>query len=126
VTPIAVPEKPSLLARVRHVLGDDRGSVSAEFAMTLPAVGATIVLCIGAITLSAHQLTLTAAAHQLARLEARGESLDGSQLASLGDSITVRRTITGDALCVHLHAKPGQGPLAVIPLSARGCALMSS
>lgn len=126
MTKHTVSSRQSWLATVRQVLRDDRGSVSAEFAMTLPAVGATIVLCIGAITLSAHQLSLTAAAHQLARLEARGESSHDSQLAAIGSSVSVKRTINGDALCVHLQARPGQGPLAVIPLSARGCALMSS
>ena len=111
--------------RVREILRDDRGSVSAEFVMTLPAIGATIVLCVAAVALSAHHLNLTAAAHQVARLEARGEPVNENWLTALGDSVVVTRTMIGDTLCVELRSRPGAGPLSGISIAARGCALTS-
>jgi len=126
VTSNAVRAKPSLRARVRHVLRDDRGSVSAEFAMTLPAVAATVVLCVAAVALSTQQLSLTAVAHQLVRLEARGESLQDSEFAAKVSAFAQSRTRTGDALCLTLRAKRGHGPLSAIPITARACALISA
>ena len=51
---------------------DERGSVTAEFAVALPAMLLVLLLAIGAIALATQRLSLSSAAAQMARLEARG------------------------------------------------------
>lgn len=101
----------------------DRGAVSAEFAVLLPAVLVVLALVIGGILLATQRLTLTAAAAELARLEARGdEALAAVRLARLPAGTSVSRSRDGEVLCVTLGAAPGHGLLAVVRLTARGCA----
>lgn len=102
--------------------------MSAEFAVTLPVVAAVIALSVGAVALATHQLRLTAAAADLARLEARGEDNSGetSVTASLGYPVTIQRERLADMHCVTLRANPGKGLLSMVVLNARGCALQAS
>ena len=51
-------------------LRDERGAVTAEFAIVLPVVVAILGLVIGAITLAAHRMTLVSLSAELARFEA--------------------------------------------------------
>lgn len=109
-------------ARVVAVLRDTRGSVTAEFAVTLPAVVAIVALCIGGISLATYQLRLTSAVATIARAEARGENVsDTAAILPPGSSVT-RRTVAG-MLCVELTARPGVGVLEVIRLRSEACAL---
>jgi hypothetical protein len=48
--------------------------VTAEFAVALPAVLLVLLLAIGAVMLSAQRLSLSSAAAQMARHEARGDA----------------------------------------------------
>ena len=110
------------LARVVAVLRDTRGRVTAEYAITLPAVVAIVALCIGGISLATYQLRLTSAAATIARAEARGENAsDTAAVLPPGSSVT-RRSIAG-MLCVELTARPGVGVLEVIRLRSEACAL---
>ena len=109
--------------RIVHTLRDDRGGVSAEFAVTLPVVGAVLVLCVAAVTLAAQQVQLAAVAANVARAEARGDSVSGAHSAALGFPFTVKRESVGDALCVTLVARPAQGLLAAVAIQSRACAL---
>ena len=59
---------------IRRGLGDDRGSVVAEFAVALPAVALVLLLGAGALGACAQQVRLQDAAADAARLVARGES----------------------------------------------------
>jgi Flp pilus assembly protein TadG len=57
----------------RRGLGDDRGSVVAEFAIALPAVALVLLLGAGSLGACARQVRLQDAAADAARLVARGE-----------------------------------------------------
>lgn len=104
------------------MLRDQRGSVTAEYAVTLPVVASMLVLSVGVIGLAAHQLRLSAAAADLARAEARGENATTN---TLGYPVTVYREEIGQAHCVTLTASPAKGALSVVNISARSCALRS-
>ena len=59
---------------IRRGLGDDRGSVVAEFAIALPAVALVLLLGAGTLGACARQVRLQDAAADAARLVARGET----------------------------------------------------
>ncbi len=102
--------------------GDERGSVTAEFAVVLPAVVLVLVLCISALGATGRQVRLEQAAAQAARLAARGESDARVRAVAAGVagpvSVTVRAD--GDLICVRLTADAAP-PLPA--LRARSCAL---
>lgn len=101
----------------------DRGAVTAEFVVVLPAVLLVFTLVIGAVVLSTQQLTLTSAAGDLARLEARGDAAAAADRRGRLPMTTsaVRRT-HGSLVCVELSAHPGPGVLAALEIRATGCA----
>ncbi|WP_414685566.1 TadE family type IV pilus minor pilin [Microbacterium sp. LMI1x-1-1.1] len=103
---------------------DERGSVAAEFAVTVPAVVLVIVLAVSALSVGARQVRLEHAAAQAARYAAREEPAErvraaASALAS-GAAVTIRRE--GDLVCADLSAAPGV-PLPLPDLRASSCAL---
>lgn len=108
---------------IRRGLGDDRGSVVAEFAVALPAVALVLLLGAGALGACARQVRLQDAAADAARLVARGEP-DARAAAAVtgavpGGSAAVGRR--GDLVCVTASASAVGGiPLT---LSATSCAL---
>lgn len=107
------------------LLRSDRGTVTAEFAVVLPAILAVLGLAVGAILLSAHRVVLTAAAAEVSRLEARGDtSAAGARLAGL-DGVAVSRVRDGPLQCITLTSNPSGGVLAFVEVSARGCAATS-
>ncbi|WP_417561850.1 TadE family type IV pilus minor pilin [Microbacterium sp.] len=103
---------------------DDRGSVTAEFAVVLPAV--VLVLALGAATLGvcARQVRLQDAAADAARLVARGEPDARAQsvLASAVDGARAAIATRDDLVCVTATAPAGL-PVPVPTLRARSCAL---
>lgn len=99
----------------------DRGSVTAEFAIALPA--AVLVLALGAAILAAcgHQVRLQDAAADAARLAGRGETDRGMALvADVGGTASVSRE--NELVCVTATASAG-APLVGVMLRARSCAL---
>jgi Flp pilus assembly protein TadG len=107
----------------RRGLGDDRGSVVAEFAVALPAVVLVLVLGAGALSSGARHVRLQDAAADAARLVARGESHGRATAAvtgSLSDAL-VEVAREGDLVCVTASA-PAIGAVPVT-LSATSCAL---
>ena len=99
----------------------DRGSVTAEFAIALPA--AVLVLAFGAVILAAcgHQVRLQDAAADAARLAGRGETERGTALvADAGGTASVSRE--DELVCVTATAWAG-APLIGVVLRARSCAL---
>jgi len=103
---------------------DDRGSVTAEFAVVLPAV--VLVLVLGASLLGAcgRQVRLQDAAADAARLVARGESVSRAS-ATVGDAVAGARAAVshrGDLVCVRASASAGV-PLVPLALHADSCAL---
>ena len=110
----------------REFLRDERGSVTAEFAVVLPAVVAVLGLVIGGVWLAAHRIALVSIAAELCRAEARGERGAAEQhLARLPAGTTVSRENHEGVLCVTLRTKPAEGLLRVVTLSVESCAAVS-
>ncbi len=103
---------------------DERGSVTAEFAVVVPAVVLVIALTAGTLAAAGRQVRLEQAAAQAARLAARGESADrvGVVVAALAGEATMTIRMEGDLVCVDTSA-PAQVPLPLPPLQASSCAL---
>lgn len=66
------------------VASDDRGSVTAELAMALPAMSLVIAITLGAFALQIERMKLVDVAATAARAVARGES-QGSTLALISE-----------------------------------------
>lgn len=105
------------------LLDDERGTVTAEFAIVLPVVLVVLGLVIGGIAISAHRIALASAAAEFARLEARGHAAEAeARLAQFEPDVEVARETQGVLHCVTLSSHPGAGLLGGIGVSARACA----
>jgi len=102
--------------------GDERGSVTAEFAVVLPAVVLVLVLAVSALGATGRQVRLEQAAAQAARLAARGEpdARVRAVAAAVAGPVSVDVRADGDLVCVSLTADSAP-PLPT--LRARSCAL---
>jgi hypothetical protein len=97
----------------------DRGSVTAEFAIALPAVALVLACCLSGLQLAAQQVRLQDAAGLTARAAARG---DGTAIAGrLAPGAAVTHWSDAGLECVRLTL-PAEGVLP-ITLTAAGCAL---
>jgi len=106
---------------MRPRLGDDRGSVVAEFAVALPAIVLVLVFGVGALAAASRQVRLQDAVADAARLSARGEPEQRAHDAVAGTvsgaSVEIGRR--GDLVCVSASAPALLG----LRISADGCAL---
>jgi hypothetical protein len=103
-------------------LGEDRGSVVAEFAIALPAVALVVLLAAGALGACARQVRIQDAAADAARLAARGEPGAAPAVIATavpGASGTFEQR--GDLVCVTVSSYA----VASLPiaLTATSCAL---
>lgn len=106
---------------------DERGTVTAEFAVVMPAVLVVLGLVIGGIFIAAHRITLVSLAAEVARLEARGDADRArARLDEAQGAITVQRDRSGPLHCVTLRASPGRGILSGIGIESRACAATNS
>ncbi|WP_029146387.1 TadE family type IV pilus minor pilin [Microbacterium luticocti] len=107
---------------------DDRGSVTAEFAVALPAVVLVLALGAGVLGACGRAVRLQDATADAARLVARGEPAARAQAlvaAAVGGART-RVTPRGELVCVEASAPataPGGVPLPAPALRASSCAL---
>jgi Flp pilus assembly protein TadG len=110
---------------VSSVRNTDGGSVTAEFAIVVPAVIAVLALVVGAIALGRDALAHTTAAHQAARAIARGDDpvqVRDRVLAHLPGA-TVDMLSADDEACVTVRPPTGGGVRAWFALpAARACA----
>lgn len=105
---------------------DVRGTVTAEFAVVLPAVVAVLGLVIGGVMIAADRVGLEAAASEAARLEARGDSAAANaRIRAVGHRVKVSRIRGSQVLCLSLRAAPGEGLLGALSITGRGCAALS-
>lgn len=108
------------------LLRDERGAVTAEFAVALPAVLVVLGLVLGGIMIGAQRVVLVSAASDLARLEARGDTVASeARREELPRGTSQRRWQRGPLLCVELSAGPVRGPLSRVAVSATACAARS-
>lgn len=103
----------------------DGGSVTAEFAIVVPAVIAVFALVAGGIALGRDALAVTAAAHQAARAIARGDDLSQVRVAVLdrlpGSTVDIDDS-AGD-VCVTVRAQSASVARAWLAApAARACA----
>ncbi|WP_449278040.1 TadE/TadG family type IV pilus assembly protein [Leucobacter sp. GX24907] len=105
---------------------EERGTVTAEFAIALPAVLVVLGLVLGGIMISAQRVTLASAAADVARLEARDDQAAAeARRAQLPRGTEERTWLRGPLLCVELTASPVRGLLSSIASSATACAAHS-
>ncbi len=111
----------------RHSLvGDTSGSVTAEFAVAVPALLLVLGLVIGTVQLSAQRIALTALAGDVSRLEARGDTrLASARLSEHQGTPVISRTESGGVLCVVATGSPAFGILAPLRVAGRGCAAIA-
>lgn len=100
----------------------DRGSVTAEFAIALPAVILVLAGSLSGLQVAGQQLRLQDAAASAARAAARG---DDPAAARLAPGAAVSRWSDGDLVCVRLTAPSAAlvGTLMQLTLAASSCAL---
>lgn len=101
-------------------LRGDRGSVTAEFAVALPAVVLLVACCLSGLAVAGQQLRLTDAAALAARTLARGGDPE-ALVARLSPGAAVSRSADGDLACVTLTASASG--LLPLDLGATSCAL---
>ncbi|HWI32029.1 MAG TPA: TadE family type IV pilus minor pilin [Microbacterium sp.] len=107
------------------IRGDDEGSVSAEFAVAMPAVIVVLALGVGMLMAGAQHVRLQDAAADAARLVARGEP-ESRAAAAVADAVTGAATTIqrrGDLVCVTASTAASLGGLIPAPLTATSCAL---
>ncbi len=110
---------PKLVEQLRS----ERGGVTAEFALLLPFTVLVLALLIGALTVSAQKVGLTAAAAEVARLEARGDQSQAvAQRQRLGSGVTYRVDHEQGLRCVHLEAQRQIVFVKLFKISAKSCA----
>lgn len=94
--------------------------------MVVPAVLVVLGLVIGGIVIATNRLTLAAAAADIARLEARGDSaLANERLTAAGAGLNIERDQRGQLLCVTIRASPRSGLLGAIGITGTGCAAIT-
>jgi TadE-like protein len=105
----------------------EAGSVTAEFAVGLPAVVVVLALCLGGIQTVGQQLRLLDAAADAARLLARGDGADAARdhASRAVGVVSFTAEAEGDFRCVHLSATATFLPARAlgVPVSATSCAL---
>jgi len=104
----------------------EQGSITAEFAVALPAVVLVLALCLGCVQALGRQLLLVDGAARAARLLARGDD-PAPVLAALQVQLgpVALGSDQADGLsCVELRSPAGSGPIALLGIqaAARSCA----
>ncbi|MCP2032220.1 hypothetical protein L1277_002319 [Okibacterium sp. HSC-33S16] len=104
---------------------ESAGSVTAEFAVALPAVVVVLACCLGAVQIASHQVRLSDAAADAARTLARGDpvSVAVARVQRVAGPAELTTSRSGDFVCVELSAVAGPAVLAGIRIRASGCAL---
>lgn len=104
-------------------LRNDGGTVTAEFAITLPAVLVILAVVLGGVYLAAERVALVTLAGEVARLEARGDTeLAAARIAGERSTPAITRQNDGRVLCVTAASSSRSGPLGGITVTGRGCA----
>jgi hypothetical protein len=100
----------------------ERGTVTAEVAVAVPAVLLVLAACLGGLRIGTERLRVVDAAAQSARLASLGES-PGPPAAAVG-AVVVEQRRDGETVCVALQRDVPLLGLPV-PVAATSCALAS-
>jgi Flp pilus assembly protein TadG len=104
----------------------ERGSVTAEFAVVMPALMLCLGICIGAINIAAQQVRLIDAAAVAARLIGRGD--DAATVITASGAREFDSSTVDGLVCVRLavtHSLAGFEAFG-IPSEANACAVAES
>ncbi|ANJ27817.1 hypothetical protein ATC03_14965 [Agromyces aureus] len=103
---------------------EERGSVTAEFAVALPAIMLVLAICLASVHLVTVQVRLTDAAAAAARALGRGESVGVASgiVSRIAGGAELAHADDGTFTCVTLQASGG-GLLAPITLTSEACAM---
>ena len=104
---------------------DERGSVSAELALALPAVVLTLLLGVGALGAASRQVALQDASADAARLLGRGEGQGAAErvVRTAVSGARMSSSQSDDLVCVTTSLEVSVGSLIRLPLRASSCAL---
>lgn len=105
---------------------EERGSVTAEFALTVPAVLLILGIAVGSVYLAAERVSLVSLAGEVAQLEARGDGALAAHRLAEHPGASIARMNDGRMLCVEAKSVPGAGLLSIITVTGRGCAAIST
>lgn len=103
----------------------ERGSVTGELAIALPAVVLVLLLGVGALGAASRQVVLQDAAADAARLLGRGEA-GGDAAAVVRRAVpgaSMASSARGDLVCVSASVDLTIGTAIRVPLRASSCAL---
>lgn len=105
-------------------LRGERGSVTAELVVALPAVALVLALCLGAVRLGMQATGAQDAAAAAARTLARGESTSAaaSRAAAVAPGAHITVSHRDGLVCVSVTLSGGV-PALRLPVSASACAL---
>ena len=102
----------------------ESGSVTAEFALTLPIVIAVLALILGALTLATQRVLVTSVAAEIARHEARGDLAAAyEQTRRLPQGANIHRHDTKHLHCVEITTGVNSGPLKALSVEVESCAM---
>lgn len=103
----------------------ERGSVTAELALALPAVVLVLLLGAGASGAASRQVALQDATADAARLLGRGEG-EGTAARAISAAVpgaAMSSTTTGDLVCVSAQTDVAIGGFVRVGVQASSCAL---
>lgn len=100
---------------------DERGSVTAEFAVVTPAIVVVLAVCLAVLQLSVQQLRVHDAAWQAARAQARGAPLPPA-VAQLGAHVMFEQRDRSVCAVVEASATGVLAVLGAVTLTAVACA----
>jgi hypothetical protein len=101
----------------------ERGSVTAEFAVALPAIVLMLGIALAAMQLVGQQLRLQGAAADAARVLGRGESGSLAELHDISPGASLTVTHPAGLVCARARAPAALGLIVGIKLTASACAL---
>lgn len=105
------------------VVAGDRGTVTAEFAVVLPAVIVVLLLALVALRLMGEQVQVQLAADNAARAFGRGDDAGARQATDGLMGATESASNHGNVVCAAVVVPAPLAGLATIPLRASACAL---
>ncbi|MDQ1076166.1 MULTISPECIES: TadE family protein [Microbacterium] len=106
---------------MRRTWRDERGSVTAEFAVAVPAVVIVLALCVGVLASAATAVRLQHVSAESARMLGRGDEARAfAAVGEVGASMAVSRA--DGLVCVDTSA-PVSLSVPLPPVTARACAL---
>jgi hypothetical protein len=102
---------------------DDIGTVTAEFAVAMPAVVLILACALGAIGLGGEQLRLQGAAFDAARLVGRGDPGALARVRTVAADAMLTSHASGQLICADASVAVSLGILSGVQLRASSCVL---